>query len=891
MSRKQAVENRTVPWQSAGPGLFLLVLGLVLGVQFWRSFHPAWVQFANDGPLGAMMAERTRVPATFTGAWGDLNGYGNRELGAMPNITFALYWLLGPLGFAKFYPLLTLLIFGTSCWFFIRQLGLGPMASLLGGLAAALTPDFFCDACWGTGSHLLCYGSNYVALGLVVSRRAIPSWVRYPLAGMAVGMGVMEGADIGAIFSVFTALFVVFHALVTTDRPAIGVVLGGARVLAVAVFAGLIAAASLSSLIGTQIQGVVGTQQDEQTRQAQWDKATWGSLPKSDLPGLIVPGLFGYRMMGFDEGQPPEQTYWGRAGRDAAWDRYFASGKQGQPPQGPIRWGSGGGYVGVFVFITACWALLQSFRKENSVFKGTEKKLVWFWAAIAAVALLLSFGRYAPFYQLVYALPYASAVRIPGKFMHVFDWSLLVMFAYGLSGLARRMEPSAPAARDVFSQWQVWWSKAGTFDKRWVKISWLAFAACGVGWILYSGHRTWLVNYLQEVYFEAGHAEIIARFSIKQAGIFLVLLAVALGLFTLLLSGYFAGRRATIGMLMIGLFLFVDLSRVGNRWVAAYNWKDRYLKAADNEVIRFLREHSRQGRVASLPAPTNDSNWVFRKEWLEHIFQYYNIQSLDIIQMPRVPEDVAAFERALGYDGNPANLYKIGRRWQLTNTRYLIGPVAAHSELNNKVDPERHRFQPRIIFELQPISERGPALVYTNSLRRDRLQFALFEFTGALPRAKLYTDWQVSTNDQATLQILARKEFDPSQTVLVAEPLPAPKAGSATNANGGTVDYISYAPKHIVLRAKAPSPCVLLLNDKHDPSWKVVVDGKPGTLLRCNYLMRGVFLEPGEHRVEFHFQPPANALYVSLSAIALGLLLLGIVVFGRAKTAGQPTAT
>jgi len=153
-----------------------------------------------------------------------------------------------------------LLILGASAWFFIRQLGLGPVASLLGGLAAVLMPDFFCDACWGTGSHLLCYGSNYIALGLVVSRRALPSWVRYPLAGMAVGVGIMEGADIGAMFSVITALFVVFHALVTTERLTLGIVLGGVRTLAIAIFAGMIATASLSSFIGTQIEGVVGTQ-------------------------------------------------------------------------------------------------------------------------------------------------------------------------------------------------------------------------------------------------------------------------------------------------------------------------------------------------------------------------------------------------------------------------------------------------------------------------------------------------------------------------------------------------------------------------------------------------------------------------------------------------------
>ena len=50
--------------------------------------------------------------------------------------------------------------------------------------------------------------------------------------------------------------------------------------------------------------------------------------------------------------------------------------------------------------------------------------------------------------------------------------------------------------------------------------------------------------------------------------------------------------------------------------------------------------------------------------------------------------------------------------------------------------------------------------------------YALFEFTGALPRAKLYSNWQVNTNDDATLKTLASTNFDPWQTVLVSMPLP-----------------------------------------------------------------------------------------------------------------------
>jgi uncharacterized membrane protein YfhO len=123
--------------------------------------------------------------------------------------------------------------------------------------------------------------------------------------------------------------------------------------------------------------------------------------------------------------------------------------------------------------------------------------------------------------------------------------------------------------------------------------------------------------------------------------------------------------------------------------------------------------------------------------------------------------------------------------------------------------------------------------------------------------------------------------------VLVADsaiPNPQPSTLNAQPLTN-SVEFTSYAPKHIVLQTKAGSPAVLLLNDKFNPDWKVSVDGRPGTLLRCNYLMRGVYLPAGPHTVEFRFE----TLYVSLAAVVMGLLLLGYVVLVREEeTAPEP---
>jgi len=125
-----------------------------------------------------------------------------------------------------------------------------------------------------------------------------------------------------------------------------------------------------------------------------------------------------------------------------------------------MRYGGGGAYTGVLVALVALWAVLQSLRKENSVFSPDQRKLLWFLTGLMGVSLLLSFGRFAPFYQLFYALPYASTIRNPGKFLHVFQWVLLIIFAHGVYGLSRRyLEVPAVATRDLVSQLQSWWAK------------------------------------------------------------------------------------------------------------------------------------------------------------------------------------------------------------------------------------------------------------------------------------------------------------------------------------------------------------------------------------------------------------------------------------------------
>jgi hypothetical protein len=861
-----------------------LLLVLLLCLLFREGLLPGRTVFSNDGPLGAISSQATRLPSGFFGYWQDLNWLGVAGPSAPPTVSNTLDLVFRPLIFSKIFAPFALLFLGLSAWLCFRQWKLSPLACILGGIAAALNSDFFSTACWGVASQPLSFGCDFLALAALADQTSPKRWVRVALAGFAVGLGVMEAFDIGAIFSLVVAAFVVFQALAGEGTKPKRLTSGVVRLAVVAAFAVFIAISAVSTLVSTQVQGVAGMGQDAASKAHRWDEATMWSMPKAEALSMVVPGLFGFRM-----DTPEGGNYWGRCGRDPAWDRYFASGKQGPPPSGFIRYGGGGVYSGVLVVLVALWTVFQAFRKQNSVFSLSERKFLWFWSGVALLCVLVGFGRHAPFYQLFYALPFASTMRSPSKFFHVVEWILVILFAYGVHGLSRCWkEAPAVANGGLSTQLRGWWARALVFDKNWVKGSAIALGVSLVAWLIYSSSHDRLVAYLQEVKFDSAMADAIARFSIRQVGWFVLALMLALGLLAVSLSGYFSGRRMRLGGILLGLLLVADLGRADLPWVVTWNWVQKY---ATNPVIEMLREKPYEHRVAVLPfkAPKELAFFkdLYDTEWKQQLFQYYNIQSLDIIMMPREPVDYVAFESELFFDGTTNTLHRITRRWQLTNTRYLLGWSGFLDALNQQIDPVQHRFRivTRFDIALKPnvSTFTGTGDELTAVINPDG-QYALFEFTGALPRAKLYSNWQVSTNDQVTLTNLASAEFDPERAVLVANAsVPTPPAASSLTAQPSTnsVEFASYAPKRIVLRANASSPAVLLLNDKYDPNWKVWVDGKPESLLRCNYLMRGVYVQPGPHTVEFRFEPPTGTFYVSLGAVFVSLLLLGYLALGR----------
>jgi hypothetical protein len=838
--------------------LLVAVLLVTLFALFHKSFVPDQALFANDGPLGVLMADYYGAPGGFVGVWDNLHWVGmyGGHFFAIP--TYLLLWLLGPIPFAKFYAPVTALVLGICAWIFFRRIG-NPRVAVLGSIAAALNMNFFSNAAWGLGTRGLSLGATFLALAAIeagMARRWMVVLLTSVLAGFGVGWSLLEGGDNGAIFSLFVGSYAVFRTW--ADAPAwrtagMGILKGGL----IAACAVIMAFPTLEASFRTAGKTSGAPSQETQSPQQKWDFATQWSLPKIETLRVIIPGLFGYRM-----DTPEGGNYWGRVGE-----------APGAPQQMP-RYSGAGEYAGVLVVLIAIWAVVESFRTKGLTFSPIERRVIWFWVVAALIAMLAGWGRHGPlgglFFRIFHELPGLKDMRNAMKFFHALHLCLMILFAYGLLGLSRRFLDVASKPGSLGEQFKAWWNKPSP-EKSWAWVSLAGVALAAVAWFGYLGSRRSLVKHLQEAGFpDAGMAAQIARFSTNEVLIFTLLLALCVAVLVLILSGAFAGRRAGVVSALMGLILVLDLGRSNKPWIIHYNWKEKY---ASNPIIDILKDKPHEHRVTVVPFQINQQlgmlQQYYQVEWLQHHFPFYNIQSIDMSQDPRPAADKVAFRQAVK---------DIGRLWQLTNTRYLLGLGGQLPEmLNQQLDPKERRFRQHTAFTLfqQPNSQAIGVETNANG------PFALIEFTGALPRAKLYSNWEVLPNDNAVLTRLGDTNWNPAQTVLLSGD--APKSGRPGAAPGTATITDAARTKEVHVKTVSESPAMLLLNDKMEPEWQVTVDGKPAKPLKANYLMRAVEVPAGKHDVVFKWEMKPKQLWIVGSCDLAGLVLLGVLWAVRRK--------
>ncbi|MEO8035063.1 MAG: YfhO family protein [Acidobacteriota bacterium] len=144
----------------------------------------------------------------------------------------------------------------------------------------------------------------------------------------------------------------------------------------------------------------------------------------------------------------------------------------------------------------------------------------------------------------------------------------------------------------------------------------------------------------------------------------------------------------------------------------------------------------------------------------------------------------------------------------------------------------------------------------------------------ALPRAWLVTKAQVLEKDEILRRIRgqSRNTFDPRSTALVESPngMPSLPGGALTAESDAAV--VSYEPCRIVLRSSSPQRTMLVVSEMFYPGWVARVDGAATPIQQTDYLLRGVFLEPGKHTIEMAYQAPGARRGAAVSIATLALI-------------------
>jgi hypothetical protein len=163
---------------------------------------------------------------------------------------------------------------------------------------------------------------------------------------------------------------------------------------------------------------------------------------------------------------------------------------------------------------------------------------------------------------------------------------------------------------------------------------------------------------------------------------------------------------------------------------------------------------------------------------------------------------------------------------------------------------------------------------------------AIFQNNDVLPRVFMTYAARAVSDDAETLSILRSPEFDPRHEVLLA----AEQAAATQTPTEGTerVELTTYDSQRVVISVQAPAAGYLVLTDAWYPGWHVRVDGQESPVLRADLIFRAMYLQAGQHTVEFTYAPASFATGLRLSGVAL-VLVLGLWLWGRRK--GQPAPT
>ena len=146
-----------------------------------------------------------------------------------------------------------------------------------------------------------------------------------------------------------------------------------------------------------------------------------------------------------------------------------------------------------------------------------------------------------------------------------------------------------------------------------------------------------------------------------------------------------------------------------------------------------------------------------------------------------------------------------------------------------------------------------------------------------LPRFYFVYNYKLVNSN--VIEYMKTTEFNPKNEVILID-----KVNFSNGQNSSyKIEVLENSPNRIKLNVNTENPGFLVYSDSWYPGWNAYDNGKKTEVYRANYIQKAIFLENGEHEVEFVFKPRLFDIGKYLSLIGLVLIFMIIIISIRKR--------
>ncbi len=497
-------------------------------------------------------------------------------------------------------------------------------------------------------------------------------------------------------------------------------------------------------------------------------------------------------------------------------------------------------YIGLFPLILALIAL---------IFK--RNKYTWTFFGLAIFALLFSLGKNTPFYYLIYHLiPIFKLFRAPSKMMFMYIFSMSILAGIGSSILFEKIKKHKAMILN--------WLKRFLILALILSILILGLVVLNKGSFMNIGESMVREQYeagdkLHELDYYLVRVELIYNELVKN--IFFVTFLL-LGSVLLLHYKVKNPKKTKLGYFKIALVLLIVLDLFFYGMPKIEYVKDSEDIFVKNGLIEFLEKDDSYFRIMdtarSLGQEVAVRYNIYKIGGYDAVILSDYNEFIDLLmdgEQKLYVENTLEFEKLNVSRINNFNILS------LLNVKYVLTKEKLENDNLKLVDN---------------------ATVYIDrwDINRD---VKIYENKDVLPRAFIVRDAKIIKEKEEIFNKL--KIFDPRKEIIIEKDF-----DNINKSNDGEfkeADILFYSPNKIVVNVSLENSGFLVLSEKYYPGWKAYDNNKEIEIMKTDYILRSVYLEKGEHKVEFIYDPLSYRIGKIITILTILFIIIYFITFAQ----------